>query len=144
MLKAALVGVVALATGMISGASAQSWRNEFAPSGQFESRAGGVITEAHIARLRTVLHLTPEQQHYWGPVASALHELAHQQARGENAAGLVSRMGERATTIAMTTVRLRRLASVAAPLIRVLDDNQKRDAMVFARNVGLEHLVAAF
>ena len=35
-------------------------------------------------------------------------------------------------------------AAAAAPLIRMLDDNQKRDAMVFARNVGLEHLVAAF
>lgn len=144
MLKAALVSAITLTTGMTSLASAQSWRSDFAPSGQIETQMGGVITEAHISRLRVILNLTPEQQHHWAPVAAALRELAHQQAREENAAGLVSRMGERATTIALTTVRLRRLAAAAAPLIRMLDDNQKRDAMVFARNVGLENLVAAF
>jgi len=144
MLKAALVGAVALTTGMTSLACAQSWQNDYVAPARIESQTGGIVTEAHIARLRTILNLTPEQRQLWAPVEAALHELARQQAREEHAAGLVSRMGERATTIALTTVRLRRLASVASPLIHALDDNQKRNAMTFVRHVGLENLVAAF
>ena len=44
----------------------------------------------------------------------------------------------------MTATQLRRLKAVAMPLIQSLDDNQKRDAIIFARNLGLQQLVAAF
>jgi hypothetical protein len=56
----------------------------------------------------------------------------------------MQRVGDKATTMAGTAMKLRRLASAAAPLIRVLDDGQKRNAMSFAHSAGFGHLAAAF
>jgi hypothetical protein len=146
MLKGAVVGVLALTIGISFAAAAE-------PSGsadnQQEERAttqhrGPVIKEAHIARLRAALNLTPEQQKYWAPVESALRALARQQAREEASAGVVQRMSDRASAMAGTAVHLKRLVSAAAPLIKVLDESQKRSAMTFARNAGFGHLAQAF
>jgi len=144
MLKGAIVGAMALTMGTVSFAAAEVLD---APQAQQELRSahGGLaVKEAHIARLRTVLNLTAEQQRYWGPVESALRALARQQAREEGSAGLVQRVRDRAAAVAGTAVQLRRLASVAAPLVRVLDENQKRSAMSFAHSAGFGHLAAAF
>ena len=107
-------------------------------------QSGSVISESHIARLRASLSLKPEQQKYWGPVESALRALARQQSREASGGGFVSRMSERASSTVGTAVQLHRLASVAAPLIRVLDDTQKQRAMSFAQSSGFGHLAAAF
>jgi hypothetical protein len=144
MLKGAIVGAVALTMGMTSLAAAETWGTPEKHQDRVASQSGPAIKEAHIARLRTVLNLTAEQQRYWGPVESALRGLARQQAREEASVGLVQRMSDKATTMASTAVQLRRLASVAAPLIRVLDDGQKRSAMSFAQNAGFGHLASAF
>ncbi len=108
-----------------------------------EAPADVVITESHIARLRATLKLSPAQLAYWAPVEAALSQLARQQARGE-AAGFSQRFTDRSAAVAMTATQLRRLKAVAMPLIQSLDDNQKRDAIIFARNLGLQQLVAAF
>jgi hypothetical protein len=144
MLKAAIVGAVALTMGMTSLASAETWGEPAKHQDRVASQSGPAIKEAHIARLRTVLNLTAEQQRYWGPVENALRALARQQAREEASAGVMSGMSDKATTMASTAMQLRRLASVAAPLIRVLDDGQKRSAMSFAQSAGFGHLAAAF
>jgi hypothetical protein len=142
MWKAALAGAVALATGMTSLAAADTLE---APQVQFSQGAGGpAIKEAHIERLRTALSLKPEQQRHWGPVAAALRALARQQNKAASGNGFVSRMGERATGAAATAIYLRRLASAAAPLIRVLDETQKQRAMSFVSSSGFGHLAAAF
>jgi hypothetical protein len=138
-----IVGAMALTVGMTSFAAAETW----GATQQHEraaSPAGPAIKESHIARLRAVLNLSAEQQKYWGPVESALRALARQQSRQEASAGPVQRMSDRASSLASTAVQLRRLASVAAPLIRVLDDSQKRSAVSFAQSAGFGHLAAAF
>lgn len=144
MLKGAIVGALALAMG-ISFAAAETLGEAGA---QYErggaSHGGPVVKEAHIARLRAALNLTAEQQRYWGPVESALRALARTQAREEASAGLVARMSDRATRMAGTAVQLKRLASAAAPLIKVLDENQKRSAVSFAQGAGFGHLAQAF
>ena len=89
-----------------------------------------IVTVGHIARLRAILKLTPAQQAHWAPVEVALSELARQQARG--------------ATVSATTMHLRRIKAIAMPLIVSLDDNQKRDAIAFGRNMGLQQLVTAF
>jgi hypothetical protein len=145
MLKGAVVGVLALTMGISFAVAAE-------PSGGADSQQeqvatphrGPVIKEAHIARLRAALNLTPEQQKYWAPVESALRALAREQAREEASAGVVQRMSDRASEMAGTAVHLKRLASAAAPLIKVLDESQKRSAMTFARNAGFGHLAQAF
>jgi hypothetical protein len=164
MLKAAL-GAVALVTSMVAPASAQQqWGASSAPiavpsraeasahlgrmpsireRARAEATASIVITESHIARLRAALRLTPAQQPHWVPVEAALSELARQQARGE-AAGFSYKLTDRSSAVAETAMQLRRLRAIAMPLIMSLDDNQKRDAITFARNMGFQQLVAAF
>ena len=93
-------------------------------------RSSRFFTVGHIARLRAILKLTPAQQPHWLPVEVALSDLARQQARG--------------LSIAATTMHLRRIKSIAMPLIMTLDDNQKRDAIAFSRTMGFQQLVAAF
>lgn len=142
MWKAALVGAVALTTGMTSLAVADTLD---ATQAHYERGSGGaVIKESHIARLRAALNLKPDQQRYWGPVESALRALARQQNKAASGSGVISRMSDRASGAAATAVYLRRLASAAAPLIRVLDDTQKQRAMSFANSSGFGHLAAAF
>jgi hypothetical protein len=92
--------------------------------------ADPILTEGHIARLRSILRLTPGQQSYWLPVEVALSDLARHQARG--------------ATAAATTMHLRRIRAIAMPLIMTLDDNQKREAIAFGRMMGFQQLVAAF
>ena len=145
MLKGAIVGALALTMGMSSFAAAETLGEAGAKYEQGGARhSGPVVKEAHIARLRTVLNLTAEQQKYWGPVESALRALARSQAREEASAGLVARVSEKATRMAGTAVHLKRLASAATPLIKVLDESQKRSAVSFVQSAGFGHLAQAF
>jgi len=134
MLKGALVSAVVLTLGMTSLASAETMQ----VASYEQSELGVTVKESHIARLRAVLKLTPEQRPYWAPVESALRALV----RGQEASagGIV----QRASAAAVDAIKLRRLAAAARPLIRVLDDEQKHDAMILARNLGFDRLVAAF
>ena len=163
MFRAAAVGVLALTTGMISLASAQHQWGASAPSAstsapprveaavdprrtaprERSAASDSVITESHIARLRATLRLTSAQQAHWLPVEVALSELARQQARGE-AAGFSQKFTDRGASLNATMTQLRRIKSIALPLIKSLDENQKRDAISFARNMGFQQLVAAF
>jgi hypothetical protein len=147
MLKATLCAA-ALLMGLVSKADAQQWGagtvvvppraeasadpRRAAPrdTARPQVAAEPILTEGHIARLRAILRLTPSQQPHWLPVEVALSDLARQQARG--------------ITVAGTTMHLRRIKSIAMPLIMILDDNQKRDAIVFSRAMGFQQLVASF
>ena len=170
MLKATL-SVMTFLVGLVSQAGAQQWgasapaaapraeasahsRSEPSPSHaprevprsetpRAAAAADAIITESHIARLRAALRLTPAQHAHWAPVEAALSELARQQARGE-AAGFTAKLTDRSSAVAATTTHLRRIKAIALPLIHSLDDNQKRDAIAFGRNMGLQQLVAAF
>ncbi len=143
MLKGAIVGAIALAMGTNSFALAETLGEPIAQQEAVARQAGPAIKEAHIARLRNVLNLTADQQRHWAPVEAALRALARQQAKDEAGAGLVQRMSNRARTVAGTAVQLRRLASAAAPLVRVLNDGQKQNAISFIQSAGFGHLASA-
>lgn len=160
MLKASLCAA-ALTTGMVSLACAQQWGANAPSTGPLaavpraeaqydasrvsvrERADDSVITHQHIVRLRAALRLTPAQLPHWLPVEVALYELARQQARGE-AAAFTYRMSDRSSAVATTAAQLRRIKAIAMPLIRTLDDHQKREAIAFARHMGFEQLVASF
>jgi hypothetical protein len=145
MWKGALVGAVALTTGMISLVPAQALEMNSYETGRSESSSGIVVKEAHISRLKSVLNLTAEQRPYWAPVEAALRALVrHQREEASAGTGFVQRLTDRASSVAGDAMRLRRVAAAARPLIRVLDDDQKRDALALARTFGLDRLVAAF
>lgn len=142
MWKATIVGAIALTMGMTPLAAAdfdEGFRRD-----RSEGYGGPIIKESNISRLKAVLNLSPSQQPFWAPVEAALRDIARQQSRDVAGMGFVQRMSDRATSVAAEAMRLRRLAAVARPLIRVLDDSQRREAMVLARHYGFDRLVAAF
>jgi hypothetical protein len=94
-----------------------------------------VVTEAHITLLKSTLNLRPEQMPYWTPVETALQEMARWQATPSDA---TANRPE-----AAVVARLKRIAALAAPLIKVLDEGQRNSMMILARSAGLEQLLAA-
>jgi hypothetical protein len=146
MWKAALAGALALALGTFSASAQQEWSGNRGYIGGYEeshAQRGPLVTESHIAGLKSALRLTPEQYPYWGPVESALRSLARQQRR-DSGAGFVQRMSDRASSVAGTALALRRLASASRPLMRSLSEEQKSSGMQLVRRYGFERLMAAF
>jgi hypothetical protein len=131
--KAALAGVIAL-TAIGSAFSQERMATRFRPASH--AGAGFVLTNGQIHRMKATLRLTRLQERYWPPIEAALREMAreptHKPAAGEGGTG------------AIDPAKVQRLASVAYPLLASLDESQKRDAMAFARAMGLGSLVASF
>ncbi len=97
----------------------------------------------NIARIKSVLKLTPAQEPYWGPVEVALRDLArHQQAQSESG-GLVHRISNRVVSVVLNSAAIQRLAVAARPLIAMLDPEQMRAAHGLAQEMGLGPVVAA-
>jgi hypothetical protein len=144
MLKGALVGAVALTTGMMTLAPVPAHSEEtWAASYERPVQSGPVVKEAHIARLKSALNLQPHQQQYWAPVESALRALAREQ-RAEGSNGFVQRMSDRAVNVAGTAINLRRLSAAAGPLIASLDETQKQHGMALVRRFGFAGLLASY
>src|SRR5947209_17771638 len=117
MLKAALAGAFALAVMGSSFALAQT--DGSVQRANTTSEAGPVVTNAHIARLKSVLKLNAAQQQYWPPVEAALRDLARQRA-----------------ALRADAAEVRRVLVVALPLLHSLSDDQKRQALAMARSMG--------
>ncbi len=138
MMKAMLAGALALVmVGFLSLSTVETQASEWRSGGQ-----AAPITQVNIYRIKSALHLTPMQMHYWAPVESALLRIANEQAQDESA-GFMRRMSRRVVSIALTAAAVQRLAASAVPLIRSLDDEQKRTAMSLADEMGLGPVVAA-
>jgi hypothetical protein len=142
MLKAALVGAIALATISSSVAFADEWRDQQSGSA---TQSGIVITHAQIARFKSVLKLTAAQEHFWPAVENAFRELSQRQSRDQAPSqGVVQGISNRAAAIGVSAMMLQRLAAAAYPLIQSLDDGQKQSALALARSMGLESVASAF
>jgi hypothetical protein len=105
--------------------------------------------EAGIARFKAALRLTPAQQRHWPRVEAALRSMAsegdrEQVADASGQPGFFRRVGTRATEMAMSASSMRRLVSAAQPLVKSLDEGQKREAMTLARAMGFGSLAARF
>ncbi len=104
-----------------------------------EDRAA--FTDARLAGLHAGLKLNPEQEKLWPPVETAIRDLTKQRDAQREARRERGRMVDDApaTLRAMAdaaTARgeaLRKLADATTPLFAILDDAQKRRAMVLAR-----------
>jgi hypothetical protein len=98
-----------------------------------------VVKAEHISLLKTALNLTPAQEPLWAPVEAALHEMARWQAsRSSPFASVESPSSPSEGAVVM---RLRRIAAMAAPLLKVLDENQRNSMMMLARTAGLDALL---
>ena len=130
-------GVFALATIGLLSIGSQAVAMEV--TGAYGAQASASI---NIARIKSVLKLTPAQEHYWAPVEAALRDLARKQSQTESA-GLVRRISNRIVTVVLNSAAVHRLAAAARPLIGTLDAEQMRAAQGLAQEMGLGFVVAA-
>jgi hypothetical protein len=130
------LGAMALSILLSSPALAQSSARTEARQ-RAEVPSDVVVKETHITLLKFALNLRPAQEPFWAPVEAALHEMAQWQAKGSPETDANGRAGS------SVVHRLRRIAAMAVPLIKALDDNQRRSMMMLARTAGLEMLVAS-
>jgi zinc resistance-associated protein len=142
MWKAALAGAAALVITGSTGAFAEM------PAAQANYRvashtSGGL--ESGIARFKSALRLTPDQERHWPRVESALREIARNSDQSENEQrGMLRRIGSRATEMVLSAAAMKRLISAAQPLMKTLDDEQKSKALQLARAMGFGAVAARF
>jgi len=135
MWKAALAGAVALATVGCLSISIEGIGIDKAAAQDI------IVTESHIARLKSVLKLTPSQERHWHPVEATLRAIMRSQGRDSGEGGLVQRTRARIAGFVLSSTALQRLSSVAQPLIASLDDNQKQDGLMVIRSMGIASLM---
>ena len=113
-----------------------------------EARAEmGPQLEAGISRFKAALRLTPEQARHWPRVEAALRALARDGDRQEVAyaqPGFIRRVGNKAGEMVANATSMRRLVAAAQPLVKTLDEDQKREALSLARSMGFGQLDSRF
>src|SRR5215475_4702519 len=138
MKKVLCAGVFALAAiGLLSN---NSQARPMEVTGGYGAQTSASI---NIARIKSVLKLTPAQEHYWAPVEAALRDLARKQTQNNESTGLVRRISNRVVTVVLNSAAVQRLAVAARPLIGTLDAEQMRAAQGLAQEMGLGPVVAA-
>jgi hypothetical protein len=140
MWKGGLVAIVAVVIGS-SAAVAGSMETE----SRFQvDRAEASLTMAQITRLKSVLKLTAEQELLWPAIESAFREISAAQVDIGASQGFVQRVRNKAASIGLNALALRRLASAASPLLRSLSEEQKQSGLTYARSAGLDKIAVAF
>jgi hypothetical protein len=104
------------------------------------------FADARIAAVHAGLKLTADQEKLWPPVEAAVREFAKLRIDRANARmdskddssqqkpdDPVSRLRERADTMATTAAAMKKIAEAADPLYKTLDDGQKRRLAVLTR-----------
>jgi hypothetical protein len=137
MKKVLFAGVLALATTGLFSINSTALARELSGA-SLDQEAAAV----DIARVKRVLHLTPDQERLWPPVETALRDISRRQTQAEPG-GVVQRISHRVVSIVLDGAAVRRLAVAARPLIAVLRDDQKQDALALAQEMGLAPVLAA-
>jgi len=132
------LSVTAFVFANVSTASAQTTGKVTQVRHNVEIPSDIVVKEMHISLLKFALNLRPAQEPYWAPVEHALREMAKWQAAASSEFDSVS--GRSSAAVAM---RIKRIAAMAAPLIKALDDSQKRSLHSLSRWAGLEQLLVS-
>ena len=103
----------------------------------------GATTAINVPRIKSALHLRPDQERYWPAVETALRRLAERQHATSATGGFVHRISSRVVSVVLDNAAVARLASAARPLISVLDPEQMQAASGLADEMGLGPVVAA-
>jgi hypothetical protein len=127
----------ALAIAGVLSASAPAYASDL-PGFSYEQPT----TAINVARIKSVLRLTAEQERYWPPVEAALRDIARRQTHDDQA-GFVRRISRRVVSVVLDSAAIHRLAVAARPLIAVLSDEQMQAASGLAQEMGLGPVVAA-
>jgi hypothetical protein len=97
-----------------------------------------LVTDAHIARLKSVLRLSPAQEIHWRGLESALRSVTQRSPSDET--GLVQKVKARVRAYVLDAAAAHRVAAAAQPLIATLDPQQRQDGMVAIRAMGVSAL----
>ena len=92
----------------------------------------GGFTAAQVARIKSNLRLTPDQEGYWRPVEQVLLEIVKETA-SQKAAG---------RRVTVSSEASQRLYWAAGPLLMSLREDQRREARSLARSMGLEKVAS--
>ncbi|WP_420133002.1 Spy/CpxP family protein refolding chaperone [Rhodopseudomonas sp.] len=152
MKKVLLAGATVLALAGSSAAYAQhhGWfdhHRDHSPKASAEDRAA--FADARIAAVHAGLKLTPDQEKLWPPLEAAVKDFAklridraearikaRDDDRDSQAVDPVSRLRDRADSMAATAAAMKKIADAADPLYKSLDDGQKRRLRVLTRMEG--------
>jgi zinc resistance-associated protein len=143
MWKAGIAAVVMLA-GMGSSLAFAQTEVSYGSQNARTASSAVLVSYAQIARLKSDLKLTPEQEPLWPAVERAFRDIARQQSENSAAQGVIQGIKARAAAVGMNALALRQVAAAAYPLIRTLNAEQKQCALAFARAIGLDSVVASF
>jgi hypothetical protein len=104
------------------------------------NRAGYVLNDGQIASMKQRLKLTPEQERLWPPVEAALRKIVYVKTAANT--GSTAR-GARTEYVDPNSAEVQHLATVAQPLVRRLNDDQRGEVRSMAFVMGLERLAYA-
>jgi hypothetical protein len=105
------------------------------------SPSNAVLNNAQIASIKERLKLTSYQSQLWGPVESALRDIAWQ---GHAEPGRKVASNGHGGSIDPSSMPVQRLKSAAFPLIMSLSEDQKQEVRTMVRLLGLENLASQF
>src|SRR5467141_3327480 len=150
MRKFAIAGMAALAIAASPAVYAQHHR-WFHEHMRMSSEDRAAFTDARIAAVKAGLKLTPDQEKLWPPVETAVRDFAKLRIDRANARmnaerndsqdqqkpdDPVTRLRDRADTMATTAAAMKHIADAADPLYKALDDAQKRRLAILTHTEG--------
>jgi hypothetical protein len=141
--KTVLAGTTALVIAGGGLALAQSGARTDTPRDQSRIEQINARVDARLARLKTRLQLTGEQEKHWPAVEAAIRELAKQRAArvaerrtSRDGADLIQRMRGGADAMTARAAGLKQLADAIEPLYKSLDERQRGQLAALMRGAG--------
>jgi len=151
----AAIAVLAIAGSTAVYAQHHRWFGDHMHHMRMNPEDRAALLDAKIAAVHAGLKLTPDQEKLWPPVESAVRDLVKirldranarmkaqdgapdaQKQDGQPADDPVTRLRERADTMAATAEAMKKIADAADPLYKTLDDGQKRRLAVLTHHDG--------
>lgn len=90
-----------------------------------------LLSDIQIAAIKERLRMTEAQARYWPPVETALRDLARRKHMARQA-------GSDKSAVSLSGAEAQELQAAAAPLLRQLREDQKREVRALARIIGLD------
>ncbi|MDP3075749.1 Spy/CpxP family protein refolding chaperone [Bradyrhizobium sp.] len=149
MKKFAIAGIAALAIAGSTAVYAQHDRSWSHHHERINPEDRAAFADARIAAVKAGLKLNAEQEKLWPPVEAAVRDFAKLRIDRANARmnarrddrdtprpDPVTRLRDRADTMATTAAAMKRIADAADPLYKTLDDGQKRRLAILTHMEG--------
>jgi hypothetical protein len=150
MRKFAIAGIAVLAIAGSTAVYAQHHRPWFHHHQRMSAEDRAAFTDARIAAVKAGLKLNADQERLWPPVEAAVREFAKLRMDRANARmdgrrddsratppdDPVTRLRDRADSLATTAAAMKKIADAADPLYKTLDEGQKRRLAILTRMEG--------